>query len=49
MHGITHTYREFLYNNILRKELNFAILEFENCFGFAPEMFKPPPNKNKQK
>jgi predicted deacetylase len=42
MHGITHNYREFLYPNISQEELNFGISEFEKCFGFKPEMFKPP-------
>jgi predicted deacetylase len=49
LHGITHTYREFLYQTISQKELNFGISEFEKCFNKTPEMFKPPQleiNKN---
>jgi predicted deacetylase len=52
MHGITHTYREFLYNEISQEELNYGISEFEKCFGFAPNSFKSPQletsYKNKQ-
>jgi predicted deacetylase len=42
MHGITHKYREFLYSDISQEELNSGISEFEKCFGFKPEDFKPP-------
>lgn len=42
LHGITHTYREFLYQNISQEDLNFGISEFEKCFSFVPESFKPP-------
>jgi predicted deacetylase len=42
MHGITHTYKEFLYNEISQEELNYEISEFENCFGFASDSFKSP-------
>jgi predicted deacetylase len=42
MHGITHAYREFLYQNISQEELNFGISEFTKCFNKTPEMFKPP-------
>jgi predicted deacetylase len=42
LHGITHTYKEFLYENITKEELNFGISEFEKCFNKTPEMFKPP-------
>lgn len=42
LHGITHTYREFLYSNISQEELNFGISEFEKCFNQSPKMFKPP-------
>ncbi len=45
LHGITHTYREFLYLNISQEELDFGISEFEKCFGFEPEIFKPPQMK----
>jgi predicted deacetylase len=52
MHGVTHTYKEFLYNDISQGELDFGISEFQKCFGYPPEMFKPPQlaisNKNKQ-
>ena len=43
MHGINHSpYREFLYENISQEKLDFAIAEFEKCFGYKPTMFKPP-------
>lgn len=42
MHGIKHTYREFKRENITQEELNLGIQEFEKCFGYKPEMFKPP-------
>lgn len=42
LHGINHEYREFLYEEITQEELNFAIEEFEKCFGFKPDTFKPP-------
>jgi predicted deacetylase len=52
LHGITHTYREFLYSDISQIKLTFGILEFEKCFNQTPEMFKPPQmkinKKNKQ-
>jgi predicted deacetylase len=45
LHGITHIYREFLYQNITQEELNLGISEFENCLNQSPEMFKPPQMK----
>jgi predicted deacetylase len=52
LHGITHTYKEFLLSNISQEELNYGISEFEKCFNKTPEMFKPPQlkisTKNKQ-
>jgi predicted deacetylase len=42
MHGITHKYREFLYQNISQEELDYGISEFEKCFNKYPGMFKPP-------
>lgn len=42
MHGIKHTYKEFLYNEISQEELNYGISEFEKCFGFVPDSFKSP-------
>ena len=42
MHGITHEYHEFELKNISQNELNKAIKEFEECFGYKPQMFKPP-------
>jgi predicted deacetylase len=42
MHGITHAYKEFLYNEISQEEVNYGISEFEKCFGFKPETFKSP-------
>jgi predicted deacetylase len=41
LHGINHTYREFLYENISQENLNFAISEFEKCFNQTPKIFKP--------
>jgi predicted deacetylase len=52
MHGIAHTYKEFLYNEISQKEWGYGISEFKKCFGFAPNSFKSPQletsYKNKQ-
>jgi predicted deacetylase len=45
LHGITHAYREFLYQNVSQEELDYAIEEFESCFNQSPEMFKPPQMK----
>lgn len=42
LHGITHTNREFLYSNISQQQLDFGISQFQECFGYRPEMFKPP-------
>mgnify|MGYP001596099906 FL=1 len=42
MHGIKHTYREFKIENISQEELEEGIKIFEECFGFKPEIFKPP-------
>ena len=42
LHGVTHTYKEFFYSEISQEELEYGISEFENCFGFRPETFKPP-------
>ena len=42
LHGIRHTYWEFKLNNISQEELNLGIQEFEKCFGYKPEIFKPP-------
>jgi hypothetical protein len=41
MHGITHEYKEFE-RNITKTELEEGIKIFRDCFGFSPEMFKPP-------
>jgi predicted deacetylase len=52
LHGLNHTYREFLYEDISQEELNQGILEFEKCFNFSPTSFKPPQlkinNQNKE-
>jgi len=45
LHGITHSYREFLYLNISQAEFNYGMSEFESCFNKSPEMFKPPQMK----
>ena len=42
LHGITHTYKEFLYSDISQEELDYGISEFESCFGFKPQAFKSP-------
>jgi predicted deacetylase len=41
MHGIGHKYKEFE-GNITKEKLEEAINIFEDCFGFKPELFKPP-------
>jgi predicted deacetylase len=41
MHGIYHNYEEFYYIQSL-EELNKGIKEFKECFGYEPEIFKPP-------
>ena len=41
LHGITHEFREF--NTDRNQEyLEEGIKIFEDCFGFKPDMFKPP-------
>jgi predicted deacetylase len=42
LHGVKHTYKEFLYENISQEELNLGIEEFEKCFELTPKTFKPP-------
>lgn len=41
MHGITHSYHEFL-NPINQSELNYGKKIFYDCFGYEPTTFKPP-------
>ncbi len=41
MHGIYHTYKEFKTTKT-QEELEKGIIEFEKCFGYQPEIFKPP-------
>ena len=41
MHGITHEYNEFKTDRI-EDYLEEGIEIFEKCFGFKPQMFKPP-------
>jgi len=41
MHGVYHEYREF-YQERNSEYLQQGIQEFEACFGYKPEMFKPP-------
>jgi predicted deacetylase len=52
LHGITHSYREFLYSDVSQIKLTLGILEFERCFNQTPEGFKSPQmkinKKNKQ-
>ena len=44
LHGVYHDYREF---EIDRSQtyLQKGIDEFKSCFGYEPEIFKPPQNK----
>lgn len=42
LHGINHTYREFLYKDISQEDLDFGISEFESCFNLSLTAFKPP-------
>lgn len=42
LHGFEHTYWEFKRENISQEHLSKSIEEFESCFGFSPEKFKPP-------
>jgi hypothetical protein len=41
MHGVYHTYEEFMTFRD-EKYVDEGIVEFEKCFGFKPELFKPP-------
>lgn len=41
MHGVTHEFQEFGTDKN-QEYLDKGIKEFEDCFGFKPEMFKPP-------
>ena len=41
MHGITHSYHEFL-NPINQSQLDYGKQIFKECFGFEPTIFKPP-------
>lgn len=41
LHGYTHSYREFE-GNVNKEQLEEAINIFKECFGFSPEIFKPP-------
>ena len=42
LHGYYHTYNEFIKQNISQEKLELSISEFEKCFGYRPEIFKPP-------
>lgn len=44
LHGVYHDYREF---KIDRNQtyLQEGINEFKSCFGYEPELFKPPQNR----
>ncbi len=44
MHGITHSYHEFL-EPVDEEVLNDAITDFEDCFGEKPKLFRPPYNR----
>ena len=41
LHGVYHTYREFETDKS-QEYLQRGIDEFKSCFGFEPEIFKPP-------
>ena len=41
MHGIRHTYHEFE-DNLSQQQIQEGMKIFEECFGFKPELFKPP-------
>jgi len=41
MHGVKHEYKEFGIDRS-QEYLDEGMKIFEQCFGFAPEMFKPP-------
>lgn len=42
IHGYTHTYKEFEKETINQNEIDESIKIFQDCFGFAPLLFKPP-------
>ncbi len=44
MHGVYHTYREFETDRS-QEYLQKGIDEFKICFGYEPEIFKPPQNR----
>jgi len=44
LHGITHTYHEFL-KPVNKEDLQKAIHVFEECFNQTPSLFRPPYNK----
>ncbi len=41
LHGYKHEYKEYN-NEITRDQIEESIEIFEDCFGFKPELFKPP-------
>ena len=41
LHGVYHSYEEFGVGRD-REYLDYGVGVFEECFGFAPERFKPP-------
>ena len=49
LHGVYHTYEEFLNQEISQEQLNLAISEFEKCFNQTPLIFKPPQLKINKK
>ena len=42
MHGVYHTYREFLVENRGEDYIRLGMQEFYKCFGFYPEIFEAP-------
>jgi len=44
LHGVYHKYREFATDRN-QTYLQEGIDEFKTCFGFEPEIFKPPQNR----
>jgi len=44
LHGVYHEYREFEIDRN-QEYLQQGIDEFKTCFGYEPELFKPPQNR----
>lgn len=44
MHGITHSYHEFLYP-VDENVFNETVQKYESCFSKNPKKFRPPNNR----